>query len=500
MIDQVYLDEAAGIPPDAWTAAANLLYPEEHAQLHKPVEWVNERCGEFLWSKQREISESVRDNRYTAVPSCHDSGKSFISSRIMGWWLDVHPPGTAFVVSTAPTTAQIDAILWREASMMHDKANLPGRITLDSKWYLGSGDRMLVGFGRRPADSVDPEKAAAHFQGIHAKYVLVIIDEAGGIPKWLFDAVDSLATNENARVLAVGNPTDPTSHFATVCKPGSGWNVIRIDGLETPNFTDEEVPEELREFLLSKTWVEERKKRWGETSPRYISRVRGRFPKVTDDTLIQPGWIEDAITRELAPDKRDSRLGVDVARYGADETIIYLRQGGHCRLVHQGSKDSLMVTAGWVIRAHRDHTHRPIPNIDDVGLGGGVTDRLAEQGYSVVPLNGGEAPINPRKFGNARSEWYWALREVFQEGLIDIDPNDEDLAAQLGAIKFKVDSRGRIWVETKDEMKKRGLPSPDRADGLCYSWIAGAPLDVKKMTEQHTKTKSVTGDLMEAGF
>jgi hypothetical protein len=118
------------------------------------------------------------------------------------------------VVTTAPTTPQVEAILWRYMGNAHKKAGLPRRITLDAKWYIGN---ELVAYGRKPAD-YDP----AAFQGIHARYVLVIIDEAGGVPKSIFDAVDALATNIDARVVAVGNPDDPASHFATICKPGSG--------------------------------------------------------------------------------------------------------------------------------------------------------------------------------------------------------------------------------------------------------------------------------------
>jgi hypothetical protein len=134
-------------------------------------------------------------------------------SRLALWWIDVHPPVEAFVVTTAPTTPQVEAILWRYMGNAHKKGGLPGRITHDAKWYIGN---ELVAYGRKPA-AYDP----AAFQGIHARYVLVIIDEAGGVPKSIFDAVDALATNIEARVVAVGNPDDPPSHFAIICKPGS---------------------------------------------------------------------------------------------------------------------------------------------------------------------------------------------------------------------------------------------------------------------------------------
>src|SRR4051794_5068256 len=124
--------------------AADLLFPKPNTVLRDPVGWVRDRLGEFMWSKQREVCQSVVDHRYTAVKSCHDSGKSFTASRLAAWWLDVYP-GKAFVVTTAPTTAQVEAILWREIGKAHRKAGLPRRITLDVKWYIG---QELVAYGR----------------------------------------------------------------------------------------------------------------------------------------------------------------------------------------------------------------------------------------------------------------------------------------------------------------------------------------------------------------
>lgn len=477
-------------PRSPWTAAADRLNPQPSPYVNDPVGWATKRLGAFIWSKQTTILESVRDNRYTAVKACFDSSKSFSASVLAAWWLDVHPVGSAFVVTTAPTDNQVKAILWREIARRFDDAvaigePLPGRVTLDAQWKINDA---LVGYGRKPADYNETA-----FQGIHDEYVLVILDEADGIPQTLWDAVDGLVTNEDSRVLAIGNPMDPTGPFSKVCRPGSGWNTIQIAAWDTPNFTGEPVPEKLNRVLVSVTWVEERKKRWGVGSPRWISKVEGDFPKLADDTLIEPVWIEGAGRRELKPDVDDASLGVDVARFGHDETLIYLREGTVVRLRHVGRKDDTMVTAGWVHREIRHHKAAPIARIDDVGVGGGVTDRLRELGLDVVGLNGGWAATNPEEFGNARAEWYWNLRLAFDEGSIDIDADDEDLAAQLVAIKYRVDSRGKIWVESKDDMRKRGLPSPDRADAVCYAFVTMADPTV---TRDHVPNLGLTGDLM----
>jgi hypothetical protein len=470
---------------------ADLLDPPENTYVRDPVGWVRDRLGEFMWSKQREIAESVVVNRYTAIKSAHDTGKSFTMSRLAAWWLDVHPIGEAFVVTTAPTTAQVEAILWREIGKAHRKGNLPGRITLDAKWYMVKSSSPTV------ASLLTTIRPA--FQGIHAKYVLVLLDEAVGIPKSLFDAVDALATNVNARVAAVANPDDPSSHFAQVCKPGSGWVVKRISTFDTPAYTGEKVPEELMALLVSPEWVEERKVRWGVNSPIYQSKVLGEFPDLSDDTLILPKWIEAAQKRTLERTRRPI-IAADIARFGEDETVIMRREGGWIRVYRAHHKADTMVTAGHIATPVRDIDDEAGKNdwvraiIDVPGVGGGVVDRLAELNLPLVPYNGGEAPIDKERFVNARAEDYWTLRERFEQGEVDIDPDDDKLAAQLGSIKWGIDSRGRIKIESKDDMRKRGMPSPDRADAMAIAFAGranAAPMNV----ESHAG-ESITGDLM----
>lgn len=473
--------------------------PKPNPYLRDPIGWVRDKLGEHLWGKQREIAESVRDNRYTAVQSCHDAGKSFTASRLVSWWLSVHPHGEAFAVTTAPTAPQVSAILWREIRRAHRKGKLHGYITSGAvpEWKLEGGEP--IGYGRKPADD---DQAA--FQGIHATYPLIVVDEAGGVPKNLFDAVDALATNENARVLSIGNPDDPASHFANICKPGSGWNVIRIDGLETPNFTadaiaefpalvnlmaelgiepsTEPVPDGLRPLLLSPLWVAERIQRWGIGSPLFTAKVRGEFPDIGHDVLIGPALIRAAQQRTLEAGTARPIIGVDVARYGADSSLAYLRQGPLVRLLWESSKQSTMETTGRVAATANDHPTAEL-RVDGVGVGAGVVDRLVELGYAVVDMQSGAAPADPKHFANARAEWFWILRRLLETGDLDLDPADEELAAQLGSIKYKFTSKGQIVIESKDEMKKRGLPSPDRADAVMLTAADQLVVDEEEVWE-----------------
>ncbi len=449
-----------------WAAVRRHLEPPRpNPYLGDPVGWVNDKLGEHLWSKQRTIAESVVTNRRTAVRSCHSAGKSRIASRIAAWWIDVHPPGEAFVVSTAPTYPQVHAILWEEirnaAKSATAKGNpLPGRVLQSDVWKLDDG--TLVGWGRKPADTDEHG-----FHGIHRRYVLALIDEACGVPRQLWTAVEAITTGPGCRILAIGNPDDPNTEFGDVCKPGSGWNVVGISAFDTPNFTDEPVPEGLRPLLLGRDWVEDKRRRWGAESPRYTSKILGEFPDVGQDVLIPPSWIEGARQRTLDAGPRGV-LGVDVARYGTDRTVLALRRGPVARVVGDYATQATMETTGRVVAAWREHPVDEI-RVDGVGVGGGVVDRLVEIGFGVVDMQAGAAPADREHFLNARAEWYWALRERFEAGDMDLDPDDDDLAAQLGAIKYRFTSRGQIQIESKDDMRKRGLPSPDRADAVMLT-------------------------------
>jgi hypothetical protein len=452
-----------------------------------PAGFIIEALQEHPWSRQRQIAEAVRDHRRVAVPSAHGMGKSFVASRIVAWWLSCHPSGEAFAVTTAPTFQQVRGILWREIGRAHAKGNLPGR-TNQTEWLIGN---ELVAFGRKPADM-----DMAAFQGIHARYVLVVIDEAGGVPHLLWEAADTLITNDDSRILAIGNPDDPTGHFAHVCKPGSGWQVFPISVFDSPNFTGEAVPDSIRPLLTGKTWVEEKRRDWGEESPLWQAKILGQFPEMGDDTLIPARWLREAAMRHGdAADGDPVELGVDVSRFGSDETVLYLRRGNRAHLHGTARKRDLMTACGLIVQAIKE-TGATAVKIDDIGLGGGVTDRLNEivkeerakppnrpgqpqqrnetlARVKIYGVNVGQATSTKTQaetYLNLRAELYFSLRSRFQDGTISI-PDDDITISQLGATKYEIDSRGRIKIESKDDMKKRGLPSPDRADALmlCFA-------------------------------
>lgn len=459
------------LPVGVRIRAAQNLFPSPDPYVNDPHGWVTRKCRRWLWSKQREIMESVRDNRYTAVPSCHGPGKSFTASAVAAWWMDVHPPGESFVITTAPTDPQVKAILWKEIKRRHSEAGMSGRITLEAHWYTtNAGVEELVGMGRKPQDY-----NAAAFQGIHAKYVLVLIDEACGVEKSLFDALETLLTNDYARMLAIGNPDDPASHFETVCRPGSGYNVIPISAYDTPNFTGEFVPTDVAEVLVTPLWVDERKKKWGVTSPLFISKVLAKFPEISTDTLITPNMVRNAQQKTL-PGLGMGQYGWDIARLGGDETVGYRNRDGKIRRIYSSHMTTTDVTANAIHMHLNSHGANYVPAyLDVIGLGAGVFDELRTRNLNVVPVNVAEPAFDDKRFANKRAEMYWHLRELFEQQKLDIDIEDEDLAAQLTSIKWNLTrKKAQIYLESKDDMRRRGLPSPDRADGAMLSAIPGS--------------------------
>jgi len=471
------------LPSDKQAAAIRLARKHYGGRFYHlandPVGYIQTVLGEFLWSKQQEMAEAVRDHRRVAVHACHNTGKSWLAARIVAWFVTTRELGDTFVVTTAPTMRQVKAVLWREIRRAIKAGDLPGKPNL-TEWSV---NEELVAFGQKPADW-DPSA----FQGIHALRVLVILDEACGIPESIWDAASSLVSNEDSRILAIGNPDDPTSYFARMCRPGSGWHVIHVGWGDTPNHPDstEEVPDRLRKLLISQVWVEERAREWGVDSPKYIARVLGLFPEDAADSVVPLSLLmKCAQPREYPPgDLLPIELGVDVGA-GGDFTSIRERRGRRVGRVWRDHSRDLMTVTGLVVRAIRE-TGASAVKVDEIGIGAGVRDRLEElriEGVhpaQVIGVNVGSAPLDSTRFPRLRDQiWFDLGRGLSQDMVWDFSGLDEDerdtLFAQLIAPKTKPDSAGRNRVEPKDETRKRIGRSPDDADALLLAFFAPPP-------------------------
>lgn len=486
-----------------------------HAEMKRrqwardPRLWARERAksgGEAveLWSKQVEITESVRDNRRTAVKSCHGAGKSFDAAITAAWWMDIHKPGEAFIVTTADNFRQVKAVLWRYLARIHAESGLEGRLN-QTEWKMpiqhdnGREHEELVGFGLKPDDN-DPTA----FQGIHSPAVLVIVDEANGVPKVLIEATYGLMSNDECRLLMLANPDDPESYFAECCAKDT-YNVITISAFDTPNFTGEPLPLKVRKQLVDYAYVEDARRDWApswrwnedrtrvlpplgmtyeqalkDVDPFWASKVLGEFPlKGGKQVLIPMAWIEAAAQRSLEP-SLPNELGVDVGG-GGDESTTCQRRGPVARIISKDRNPNTMETYGKV-RMERRELKASRVKIDSIGIGRGAADQAQLDKEPFVAVNVGMKARDNERFFNLRAEGYWTLRERFERGDIDIDPRDKALRTQLANIRFKR-SGGRILVESKEDMMRRGMKSPNDADSLMLAYI-DPPEPEKELTAE----------------
>lgn len=475
-----------------------MITPAERRTLHKgrtdPVWWVRTALGIEPWRVQQEVLESVRDHRRTAVRSCHAIGKSTVAACAVLWFVCNFSP--CLVLTTATSHRQVRGILWREIRRLHRdaKMKLGGRptqteLTFGEDWYAW-------GF-------TAPEYDATKFQGFHSPNIMVVVDEAAGVQPLVYEGLDSAMSSGHARMLEIGNPTRKEGDFGKAFDTKDVSKFV-VSAFDSPNFTkfgvtlddirhntwrakqaDGELP---YPFLISPEWVYERWIRWcggrisGEDDPRWQGRVMAEFPDTSDDALIPMHWLDLAVERwhdleEEEAWRRTERIGVDVARLGPDTTVSSRgpREQG-VRLMQRAPKSDTMQTAGWVLFLLSESPEFAVEEvrIDGDGLGAGVYDRCNEQQPRLmVEMRGGMRAANPERFANARSEWCWQVREALDpagENPIALPP-DDNLASQASQIKWKLNSRGQVQVESKEDMRKRGLGSPDEFDSVVY-WVA----------------------------
>jgi phage terminase large subunit len=440
------------------------MTPQEKEFLLKcktdPVFFAERVLGVHLWQKQKDILYSVRDKENTICVSCNAGGKTFVSAVLVLWFLFAHKD--SIVLTTAPTYRQVMSVLWAEIEKMYNGAKYPlggsfttGKLELGPKWFA-------LGI---------PSSEEVRFQGYHAEHILIVFDEAAGIDPPIYTAASGNLTSKNSRWLLIGNPTSPTGMFYEYSN-NPNWNRIQISAFDSPAIDE---PDKFP-YLVNQKWIMEREAEWGKTSPMYVARVLGEFPLESDETLIPLSWLDAAVKRYTERSGKDLLVsehvyvGVDVARFGSDKSVCASYQPNKILpLKKLQGKDTVAVNK-MVNQEVMGAGPRLVQiTVDDTGVGGGVTDTLRAQMMPVVGVNFGQKPQNRRFFKNARDEMMWNLREVFRAGEIALPPDDEAIN-QLAAIKYKMDQRTSfIEIESKEEMKKRGLKSPDCAWAIALA-------------------------------
>jgi hypothetical protein len=319
---------------------AVLLQMEMQARrrLHskRPEIWAFDVLGVTLWSKQVLVAHSIVEHKNTMVAAGHGVGKSYLTAVLACWWIDTHAIGAARVLSTAPTTAQVRGIVWREIQLLHRKSKeryqeyldrvrrgeptdglpdhpLPGYVTSSGTWR--NFDGLELGAGRTPPRGREGDA----FQGIHGG-VFAIADEAVGVGKEMIDTLANNTTADEDRVLLIANPTNPNSEMGQIwndSERAAKWSRITISVLESPHFTDEgkSLPETVMKYMTNHQYVIDKKLEYGEDSANYKARVKGEWALDSGMILFPDEVLEVGLATTVTPDPSDiPRVGFDISR------------------------------------------------------------------------------------------------------------------------------------------------------------------------------------------
>ena len=434
-----------------------------------PVGFVRDVLGEagMPYSKQVEMLEAVVEHRRVSVVGANSSGKDWTAARAVLWWMETRPEAKAVV--TGPTQRQVEEIVWQEMREAYTVAEerLGGKM-LASKYRIDE-KRFAIGFSTNKACNI---------QGFHSPNLLVVVTEAHAVPQ---DQIDAIKRLHPKRLLLVGNAMSLDGEFyESHHSRRARYHRIKISAYDTPNFTGERdglpglvTPEDAEELALD----------WSEDHPSYVAGVLAEFPNAQEDSLVGRDAVEHAM--QPGDDDPDANepvyLGVDVGRFGPDKSAICVRRGRRVLDLRSFARMDTMRLVHEVVRT-RQETGAEAIFVDEGGLGGGVIDRLRELGEPVYGVHfGGRAPHRTRFF-NTRSEIFWEVRMLLNDGLMVLPP-DEELAGQLISLRYDVSSSGQVRLEGKREMRKRGLPSPDKADALALAFLRPPSLGIWTGTE-----------------
>lgn len=409
-----------------------------------------------------------------AVASGHGVGKTTLVAWLIIWFIATRPHPQ--IVVTANTKNQLDGKTWRELAKWH-------KWSICASWFQWTATKF---YHKAAPDtwfaSAVPwtKERAEAFAGTHEKHVLLIFDEASAIADEIWEVAEGALTTAGAMQLCFGNPTKNTGRFRECWRKfRHRWFTIQVDSRDARMANRKQIDQ----------WIED----YGEDSDFVRIRVKGEFPRASSTQFIDGDTVEDAaklylsrlrekqrrlegqtavhgldIEEDVANARAPLLLAVDVAREGDDESVIGFRRGD-LFLIHKKFRglttDQL---TGHVIEAIQ--AFRPdAVFVDAVGVGGGVVDQLAVQGYEVHSVNGGLRPLKEDRYFNRRVEmWDRARAWLKAGGMIE---DDSQLKDDLTSPEYGFDGKGRWQLETKDDMRARGIPSPDAGDCLSMTFF-----------------------------
>ena len=475
------------------------------------IAWQSDVLGIRTYAKMENIINTALfgDINRTAIKSSNGTSKSYTISSAVAWAASAFDIGQTVSIVTAPTLTQIERVIFAYLKSFKARASergfvLPGQIDEALTWkFKGSEGNIALAFGRKPAVGTE----VSTFQGIRSEFgkTWVWFDEAGGLSKNMFTAAEAVLTGKDSRLVAIGNPDDSGTEWQRIFedkKYDGEFNRFTISSFDLPTFTDElvypdapDMQERMLNALTQKSWVEHKKRIWGEDDARYLSKVLGQFPQDGGNTFFGQAAINTAMDTEIAVDK-DAYLVIaaDIARYGQDESVIASNQKGRIRVEDAWGKTSTLDSARRIHKFAKENNVDEV-RIDTTGVGGGVYDMLegSEEfngtDYLLVGWDNGSASPDITQWSRKRDYSHDSLRTQMVEGLIDLDFEDEELRDQLLIITYKFTPRGGIKITEKDLLKTEIGGSPDRLDavimaGSDLSAWTGNPLNAFEVGEK----------------
>ena len=509
-------------------------------QRHIRADPVNFACnilGVDPWDKQKQILSAIAAKRSVAVRSCNGAGKTFTAAITILWWLMSYD--NAIVITTAPSERQVREILWRELRNLYVPVRdiIGGKLTRTRLEF--SPKRYAYGFSTNTEDRfqgfhsgnilviVDEASGVDEFifnaiRGvITAKNSkLLLIGNPHGYAGTFYDAF-----HKNRK------------RFETIHVSAFDLPTFKAQGITEDNIKDVEYPDPITDDtddtdviparntviparpvipaqagtqsktkhaiysdteagtqgninyadsligLSSPQWALDVFNDLGPQSSVYQTRVLGQFPEEADDTLIPLRDVEAAVKRQSQiPTDTPPVMGVDVARFGNDKTVIIIRHGPKVIYIDELRKSDIVNTTGAVVTDALKHKVKNII-VDEIGVGAGVLDNLkADKRFDAIGLNGSNSPNNTELYLNKRVEVFDGLRQRFADGDISI-PNDPELISQLASLTYKYNARGQLQLESKDQIRSTGRQSPDKADAIALAFTT----DIKSRPRKSIK-------------
>lgn len=410
---------------------------------------------------QEDALNAIATGSRLAVASGHGVGKTALTSWLIHWFMATRSDPQ--VVVTANTKNQLDSKTWRELAKWNQKA-------VNGGWFNHSATRFTL---KESPDtwfaSAIPwtENNSEAFAGTHEDNVLNVFDEASSIPDVIWDVVEGSMTTTGAKWAAFGNPTRNTGRFRECWgRFRHRWHTMTVDSRDAKQADKTQI----------QAWIDD----YGIDSDFVKVRVLGQFPSQSANQFISISDVDECVKYEAEGYEHLPKiLAADIARFGDDESVICVRQGRKVWPLVAWRGLDLMASSDKIAEAI--DKHKPDASvIDETGIGSGVVDRLRQLRYEVHGFNGGGSPIDKDTYKNKRAEVWGLMRDALRERL-DL-PSDESLKSDLIGPEYGFTPTQQILLERKEDMKKRGLASPDKGDALAMTWAVRPKARIKKLT------------------